>query len=290
MAELGESALRLEPEEFRLLRELVRAHCGIKLGDDAREMVERRLRERVEALGLGTFTEYCQKMRLGVFGESEIEYATELLATNETYFFRELSQLRVFETEILPELQRAERVKRGLTIWSAGCSTGEEVYSIAILLARSGLFLDWNLRVIGSDISKRVLTVARKGVYRGVSFRAMPSEYDRYFVDTPEGRMVDPAIRLLCQFGHFNLFDASRVVMVGRVDAIFCRNVLIYFDDEARKKALAMFYERLQPGGYLLLGHSESLLLSNSPFQLAQLGGELAYRKPPSVSGRQGQP
>ena len=94
----------------------------------------------------------------------------------------------------------------------------------------------------------------------------------------------------MCQFAQFNLLDPAAVVMVGRVDAILCRNVLIYFDDDARKRALAIFYERLQPGGYLLLGHSESLLLSNSPFQLAHLSGELVYRKPPAASGRQGQP
>jgi chemotaxis protein methyltransferase CheR len=280
---------RLELDEFRLIRDLVRRSCGIKLGDDTRDMVQRRLFERVEALGLRDFSEYCQRLRDATEGASEIERAAELLATHETYFFRELSQLRAFESEILPELQRTAEARRSLTVWSAGCASGEEAYSIAILIARSGLFSDWNVRVIGSDLSRRVLQVARSAVYRGASFRAMPPEYDRHFAETPAGREVEASVRSLCQFAQFNVLDASRVVMVGRVDVIFCRNVLIYFDDEARKQALATFYERLQPGGYLLLGHSESLLLSNSPFQLAQLRGEIMYQKPHPKS-RRGQP
>jgi chemotaxis protein methyltransferase CheR len=236
---------------------------------------------------LQSYTEYCRHLRDGVQGRSEAERATELLATNETYFFRELPQLRAFEREVLPALHALGRGKQTLTIWSAGCSTGEEAYTIAILVARSALFSGWNVRVIGSDISRRVLHAARKGVYRGGSFRAMPQEYDRHFVDTPDGRAVEPAVRALCQFGQFNLLDASRAVIIGRVDAIFCRNVLIYFDEETRKKAVETFYERLQPGGYLMLGHSESLLQSASPFEVAQLSGDLVYRKPLSADNRQ---
>jgi chemotaxis protein methyltransferase CheR len=281
-------APRLELAEFRQIRELVRRTCGIKLGDDARDTVQRRLCERLSALGLSGFDEYARTLGEGAPGAAEVERATELLATNETYFFRELSQLRAFESEVLPELQRAAAQRRALTVWSAGCSTGEEPYSIAILIARARSLAGWNVRVIGSDVSRRVLQVARAGVYRGASFRAMPAEYEGHFIDTPEGREVEPAVRGLCQFGQCNLLDASRVVMVGRVDAIFCRNVLIYFDEDARKRALAAFYERLSPGGFLLLGHSESLLLSESPFQLAQLGGEIMYRKPATRGGRGG--
>ena len=270
----------LEPQEFRAIRNAVRRASGICLADDMRETVERRLCERLQALALGSFAEYCRHLRDGSTGAQELERAVELLATNETYFFRELPQLRAFERAVLPELHRMAGSRRTLTVWSAGCSTGEEAYTIAILIARSELFEGWSVRVIGSDISRRVVRFARKGVYRGASFRALPPEYERHFVETPEGRAVDPALRAQCQFGHFNLLDASRAVIVGRVDAIFCRNVLIYFDEEARKTALDVFYERLQPGGYLMLGHSESLLQSGSPFELARLSGDLAYRKP----------
>jgi chemotaxis protein methyltransferase CheR len=278
--------LRLELDELRVISELVRDFCGIKLGDDAREAVERRLSERVEDLGLSSFGEYGKYLRENPNGRPEIERASELLSTNETYFFRELPQLKAFEREVLPELQKLCAQRRTLTIWSAGCSTGEEVYTIAILVARSGLFDNHTVRVFGNDISRRVLQVARKGVYRSSSFRAMPKEYENYFVKTPEGRAVEPEIRALCHFGLFNLLDVSRAAVVGRVDAIFCRNVLIYFDDDARRKAIAAFHERLHSGGYLMLGHSESLLLSGTAFQPQQLSGDLVYRKSPHASMR----
>jgi chemotaxis protein methyltransferase CheR len=271
---------RLQPEELARIGQLIGDFCGIKLGEDTRDAVERRLVERLEALGLETFGQYASHLRSSEDGRAELERAAELVATNETYFFREQSQLRTFEHEVLPALERLGHNRRSLTIWSAGCSTGEEVYTIAILVARCPLFADFSVRVFGSDLSRRVLQTARKGVYRSASFRSMPSEYERYFVDTAEGRSIDPALRASCRFGHFNLLDASRAAMVGQVDAIFCRNVLIYFDDEARSKVIATFYERLQPGGFLMLGHSESLLRADTAFEPVQLAGELVYRKP----------
>jgi chemotaxis protein methyltransferase CheR len=277
---------RLGLEELRQIAELVRGFCGIRLGDDARDTVERRLNERLTALGLVSFAEYRKYLREHARGPAELEHASELLVTNETYFFRELPQLKAFESDVLPALHEISQNRRSLTIWSAGCSSGEEVYTIAILLSRCPLLAGWNLRVFGNDISRRVLQTARKGVYRSASFRALPAEYEQHFVKTAQGLAVESSIRAICQFSHFNLLDAARATVVGRVDAIFCRNVLIYFDEEARRKAVATFYERLQPGGYLMLGHSESLLSAGTPFQPQQLSGDLVYRKPLLASAR----
>jgi chemotaxis protein methyltransferase CheR len=257
----------------------VNRFCGLSIGSDMRFTVERRLAERLQALSLAGYEQYHEYLRHHPRGRSELEHAVDLLTTNETYFFRELSQLGAFEREVLPQLREQAGVRRSLTVWSAGCSTGEEVYTLAILIAGSGLFDGWEVRVFGNDISRRVLQTARKGIYRGSSFRAMPAQYQRHFIKTPEGYMVDPSIRAMCNFGHFNLLDESRVAMVGRVDAIFCRNVLIYFDDTARKKVISTFHERLHPGGFLMLGHSESLLHVSTAFELAHLTGDLAYRK-----------
>ncbi|MGD8861412.1 MAG: protein-glutamate O-methyltransferase CheR [Myxococcales bacterium] len=270
---------RLEPQTFLLIRDLVNRFCGLSISSDMRFTVERRLAERLQALSLSGYEQYHEYLRYHPRGRSELEHAVDLLTTNETYFFRELSQLRAFEGEVLPELREQAAVRRSLTVWSAGCSTGEEVYTLAILIASSGLFDGWEVRVFGNDISRRVLQTARKGIYRGSSFRAMPSQYQRHFIKTPEGYMVDPSIRAMCNFGHFNLLDDSRVAMVGRVDAIFCRNVLIYFDGTARKQVISTFHERLHPGGFLMLGHSESLLHVSTAFELAHLTGDLAYRK-----------
>jgi chemotaxis protein methyltransferase CheR len=262
------------------MRQLVNENSGILLADDAAATVERKLTERVVALGLGNFAEYCDYLRYHPQRRTELDRAIELITTNETYFFRELSQLRAFEREVLPQLRDAARQRRRLTIWSAGCSTGEEVYTLAIVTQRSGLFDGWEVRVLGNDISRRVLQTARRGVYREASFRAMPTEYERYFIQTPEGRMVHASIRANCHFGHFNLLDEARVAMIGRVDAIFCRNVLIYFDQASRRRVIQSFYDRLEPQGFLMLGHSESLLHTSTAFELAHLRGDLAYRKP----------
>jgi chemotaxis protein methyltransferase CheR len=271
---------RLGLEEFELLRQFVNEQAGIMLSSDARVTVERKLSERVVSLGLTSFRDYHFYLRHHPQRKGEVERAIELVTTNETYFFRELSQLRAFEQQVLVQLKDLAKARRALTIWSAGCSTGEEVYTLAILVERSQLFSGWDVRIIGNDISRRVLQVARKGVYRDASFRAMPSEYDAYFQETPGGRMVRPAIRNLCHFGHFNLLDDARIAMIGRVDAIFCRNVLIYFDQASRRRVIQSFYDRLEPQGYLMLGHSESLLHTSTAFELAQLRGDLAYRKP----------
>jgi len=270
----------LSVESFLAIRSLVRSFAGMQLSDDARSAVERRLDERLDALSMQGFDEYVRYLKQHTRGVSELELAVELLATNETYFFRELPQLRAFEHRVLPQLRELGEVRKSLSVWSAGCSTGEEVYTLAILIAASELFGGFTVRVLGSDISRRVLQVARKGVYRDSSFRAMPSQYARHFTADDDGMVVSPAIRAVCQFAHLNLLDDSRAVLIGRVDTIFCRNVLIYLDLETRQKVVRMFYDRLHPGGFLMLGHSESLLHMQTEFETVQLDGVLAYRKP----------
>ncbi|MFW5876937.1 MAG: CheR family methyltransferase [Myxococcota bacterium] len=273
---------RLRHEEFRLIRDLVNRFCGIDFGDETIYVVERRLRERIQSLGLKDFEDYYQYLRYHPEASAEVERAVDELTTNETYFFREDYQLRAFAREVLPEMHErlSSSGSRRLALWSAGCSTGEEAYTLAMVVSDTGLFDGWDVRIFGNDISRRVLKTARRAIYGPSSFRAMPADYERYFVETPEGRQVHPSIRSMCHFGHLNLLDQSRAAMVGRVDAIFCRNVLIYFDTESRRKVIGNFYERLVPGGYLMLGHSESLLHVTTAFELAHLSSDLVYRKP----------
>jgi len=269
-------------KEFRLLRDFVNRFCGIYFADDSTYVVERRLRERLRQLGIEDFTEYYRYLRYHPNADAELEAAAEVLTTNETYFFREAYQLRAFTDEILPVV-RGRALARGskrLDVWSAGCSSGEEVYTIAMLIDASRLFEGWDLRVFGNDISRRVLRKARGATYSSASFRAMIPDYERYFIDTDEGRQVHPRIRAMCHFGHLNLMNQRRAAIVGRVDVTFCRNVLIYFDDASRRKVLDTIYERLNRGGYLLLGHSESLLQSSTAFEIAQLSTDIVYRRP----------
>jgi chemotaxis protein methyltransferase CheR len=276
-------APQMRLEEFRLLNGFINRFCGIQIDEDMRFVAERRLGERVIALGLSSFGEYYHYLRYHPEQKAELERAVDVLTTNETYFFREYAQLQAFRYEVLPKLREMAACKRSLTIWSAGCSSGEEVYTLAILIKQSGLFNNWNVRVFGNDISRRVVQRARAAVYSGSSFRATPPEFERYFVDTSEGRTVVPSIRSMCHFGHFNLLDEARAVMVARVEAIFCRNVLIYFDQTARKNVIQTFYQKLCPGGFLMLGHSESLFHNSTAFELEHLVNDLVYRKPLSA-------
>ncbi|MEI7893846.1 MAG: protein-glutamate O-methyltransferase CheR [Myxococcales bacterium] len=294
MARLSDAdGVVLRPEEFRLLRDLFSARTGIAFGPESRFAIERRLRERLAVLNLANFSEYYHFLRFNPLADAEWDEALDLVTTNETYFFREDFQLRAFRDEVLPLLaNQAEQSRtRRLSIWSAGCSTGEEVYSIAILIHQSGLFSRkapngeplWDVRVHGSDISRRCVANARRAVYAGGAFRVTPPEVRRdFFEDRADGFHVIESIRDMCHFGQMNLLHADRARVLGNMDAIFCRNMLIYFDAPARKQVISTFHERLLPGGVLLLGHSESLLNVSTAFELLHLRGDLIYRKPPA--------
>lgn len=271
----------LKPEEFRLLRDLLAQRTGLSFAADARASIERRLRERLAIVGVPTFGEYYQYLRFNPRASAEWEEAIDLLTTNETYFFREDYQLRSFSTEVLPMLHEQAKARRRLALWSAGCSTGEEAYTIAMLVLQSGLFEGWEVKIFGSDISKRCIATARRAVYGPSSFRSTPPEAKRaYFVERADGLHVVERVKSLCQFGQMNLLDSERTRLLGRIDAIFCRNVLIYFDPHARRRTIEMFHERLYQGGVLLLGHSESLLNVTTAFELLHLREDLVYRKP----------
>jgi chemotaxis protein methyltransferase CheR len=271
----------LSAEEFRLLRDAIAARTGLSFSPDTKSSFERRLRERLAVLNLRSFAEYYQHLRFHPLALQEWDEIGDLLTTNETYFYREDYQLHAFRDEVLPALARLARNRRRLSIWSAGCSTGEEVYTIAMLVKESSLFDGWDVAIHGSDISRRCIAAARKGVYGASAFRVMPEGMRRtYFVERPDGAHIGENIRALCHFNQMNLLDGDRARFLGRVDAVFCRNVLIYFDAHSRRKVIDLFHDRLHPGGVLLLGHSESLLNLSTAFELYHLKGDLVYRKP----------
>lgn len=281
------SRLKMKPDEFRALRDLINEHAGLYFADDSMFVFERRLAERVVTLGLDGFDAYYKHLRFAVGGAKELEQALEVLTTKETYFFRQEYQLRAFSEELLPRLAADNASQRRLNVWSAGCSTGEEAYTLAMLIIESRLFQDWDVNVIGSDVCRSNVAAARRAVYRRGSFRVTPDALRRrYFDERPDGAYLVDEVRRLCHFGQLNLLDAEWARTVGRVDAVFCRNVLIYFDERSKRRVIDMLYERLVPGGYLLLGHSESLLHVSTAFELVHLKEDLVYRKPlPSGRG-----
>jgi chemotaxis protein methyltransferase CheR len=283
---------QLRADEYRLLRDLIRDRLGIWFGPESRSSLERRLRERLTARGVASYGDYYQLLKYSPLAKEEWEEASELLTTHETYFFREDYQLRAFRDEILPMLAARDRPRRRLQVWSAGCSTGEEAYTIAMLVLDSGLFdaadEETDVHVYGSDLSKRCIAAARRGVYGPSSFRSTPEDQKKkWFEPDPkiEGAFgPKPEVRALCHFGQMNLLDEERTHLVGRCDVIFCRNVVLYFDAPARRRVIDMFYERLVPGGVLLLGHAESLLNVSTAFELLHLKEDLVYRKPAASS------
>jgi chemotaxis protein methyltransferase CheR len=268
-------------EEFRLLAELIYGHCGLLFREDMKYLLERRLSVRVRAVGAGDFAAYYRFLRFDPGRKGELELAVEALTTNETYFFREPQQLRALSEELLPMVARAGRERRRLRVWSAGCSTGEEAYTIAMLIVDGGLFASWDVQVFGTDISRRVLAVARKAVYAQSALRQAPAQMvARYFHGDGARFTVKDEIRSLVTFGHLNLLDEEMLHLVGRADMVFCRNVMIYFDPAARRRVLNSIHAKLREGGYLLLGHAESLISATADFELVHLKDDLVYRKP----------
>jgi chemotaxis protein methyltransferase CheR len=279
----------MSDEEFRLLRDLVYSYCGLWFDDQNSYLLEKRLGRRLVTHQLKSFREYYQFLRFNRKKEQELEDIMDILTTNETYFFREQQQLKAFSDEIIPEFCASRGIKaanRRIRIWSAGCSTGEEAYTIAMLLLEMDCLQGWSIEIIGTDISQRVLQHARRGVYRSSAFRATGDYYlKKYFEPQQDGsyRIAD-SVRKVVTISHLNLLDTNKMRMLGSFDLIFCRNVIIYFDQMAKKKAVESFYEALRGAGYLLLGHSESLMNITTLFTLRHFKNDMVYQKPAGSS------
>lgn len=288
MARPDATTLPMTEEEFRLLRDAIHDHCGLWYRDESQYLLEKRLQPRLQALGLAGFAAYHRFLRFDPGRESELEEAAEILTTNETYFYREPYQLQAFQREILPELARAHARERRLRILSAGCSTGEEVYTLAALVKESGLFEDWEVELVGSDISRRCVAQARAGAFGEHAFRTPEAAPLRRWFHLRGGKwVVDDALRAMVRFHRENLVAPSALSTVTRLDAVFCRNMMIYFDVSARRTLLKRLHGKMREGAWLLLGHSESLLNVTADFELVHLTSDLVYRKPSGGDGEE---
>lgn len=278
---MNPAGVDMTTEEFRQLRDIIHRYAGIYFGDDKAYLIKRRLAPRLEVTGARTFGEYARLLRFGARGRRELEEAVDRVAVNETYFFREEYQLRAFADEILPRLHAAAGRERTLSIWSAGCSSGEEAYTISMLILEHGGFRDWDVRIVGSDISRKILRQASRARYRDSALRQTTAiRRDRFFRRVDDGWELRPEVRAPVAFARLNLIEDEPLGLVDEVDVLFCRNVLIYFDPPVRDRVIRTFYRRLAPGGYLLLGHSENLLHVTTDFELVQLENDTVYRKP----------
>lgn len=278
------TTIPMPDEEFRLLRDFIYGYSGLYFDDEAKYLLEKRLGRRLQEQQFRSFREYYQFLKFNRKREQELEEIMNLLTTNETYFFRESFQLQAFTDEIIPELAKVRSVsplRQRLRIWSAGCSTGEEPYTIAMLLLEQRALQGWQLEIVGTDISQRVLQQARRGVYSQSSFRMTDDYYIRkYFEKQDDGFKICDQVRQLVSISHLNLLDQTRLAMLGSFDLIFCRNVIIYFDHHAKKRVVESFHGALRDGGYLLLGHSESLMNITTLFTLRHFKNDMVYQKP----------
>jgi chemotaxis protein methyltransferase CheR len=271
----------LTDAEYRQFRDLLKQACGLWFGDDARFLLEKRLARRVRELELESFAAYHLLLRKGGgAGDDELAAIIDELTTNETYFFRERAQLRALIEEIVPE-RLTQRSAGPVNVWSAGCSSGEEPYTIVMMALEAGLRPGHDIRVHASDISRRCLAKARAGEYREASFRETPPELrGRYFKENGGLSVLSQGVRKHVYFTRMNLLEPARFALLGALDVVLCRNVIIYFDRETKKQVVDSFAEHIVPGGYLLLGHSESLIQVTSAFELAHLRSDLVYKKP----------
>ena len=267
--------LVLSESDFRTISDLVYKHCGINLHDGKKELVRARLAKRLRQGNFRTFSEYIEHLLEDKSGK-EFSILIDSLSTNLTKFFREEQHFEFFRSEFLPGLLDAKASKRDQRIrgWSAGCSSGEEPYSLAITLleAVEGRG-EWDIRILATDISTRVLETARRGVYDQERLEPIPSSLKkRYFVPyRRDGRDVyQVADRLgdIVVFGYLNLVKDWPIR--GPLDFIFCRNVMIYFDKPTQEHLVGRFRDLLSPGGVLLTGHSESLTGIKHGFEYIQ--------------------
>jgi chemotaxis protein methyltransferase CheR len=268
----------LTEHELSEIRMLIEERTGICFDESRERFFFTRVQEHLRAKELEHGTDLLRAIR-----RSNLEYEAllERLLTQETSFFRYPGVYEAFEKRVLPELHVKKFWKnpRTLRIWSAGCSTGEEPYSIAITIADSLSFADsWNVEILATDVGRHALKHAERGVYTGRSIAsANERQLATHFTPTSGGHVVKPRLKKMVSFAQMNLASA---VYVGRMDIIFCMNVLIYFSEERRRALVQRFYDTLEPGGYLFLGHSESISKMPVKFQAIVLNDCILYRKP----------
>lgn len=265
--------------EFDRFRKLIRDITGISMSEAKRQLVERRISGRLKATGIESFAGYYDYVKDG--RGSEIEFFCNAVTTNLTSFFRENHHFDYLAGTILPELQRKKGGgDRRLRIWSAGCSTGEEPYSLAITLRETLRDLNrWNAKILCTDLDSDVLATCRKGTYKEERVEGLNrARVDRWFTRSRSGHIdyvtVKPALQELTVFNQLNLMHEWP--MRGRFDVIFCRNVVIYFDKPTQKVLMDRYANILEPDGYLVLGHSESLQNVSDRFELI---GKTLYRR-----------
>ncbi|HET7812820.1 MAG TPA: protein-glutamate O-methyltransferase CheR [Candidatus Baltobacteraceae bacterium] len=270
--------VEISDAQFRQLRDAIRERFGIFYDDTKQFLLQSRLQTRLLKRSVADFGAYYHFLSTHPERQTEWDELASVLSNNETYFFRERSQLDVLATAVVDEYLKSAQGR--LRIWSSACSTGEEPFSLAMTLLETRRLLASQIEIKASDISPRALEKSSEGFYRELSFRATPPEFvQKYFRPSSSGGfIISDDIRRMVEFSRVNLLDEAAVARVGPVDAIFCRNVLIYFDKPTQKRVVENFARALRPGGYLFLGHAESIMRLTDLYEPTVLPKAIFYR------------
>lgn len=274
-------SVQLSENEFDKLSRLVYDRFGIYLPPEKRTMVTVRLQKVLRRMGLTTFQQYYEYLTTSNNSEAIIEFANHI-TTNHTFFFREKDHFEYFTQRFLPEITARLKDQRetDLRIWCAGCSSGEESYMLAMLLMEffGVQYTQWRAGILATDISERALETAMKGIYPSERIDLLPTEYKRKYVDQlPDGMWkIKPSVQKEVVYRKFNLMNTT-LPFKRKFHTIFCRNVMIYFDKPTRDALVERFYHALEPGGYLFIGHSETISRDMSSFRYIM---PALYQKP----------
>ncbi len=268
-------------DDFKLLRDAIYNYSGIFISNDYQGIFMRRLERRLLALAMESFHEYYYYLKYNQQNNNEFQKLMDVITIKETYFFREVDQIKTLVNEVIPEL-RKEKPHDTIKIWSAGCATGEEAYTIAMLCIEKGYHLgDARVEIFANDISQEAIQKAKQGVYKQTSFRTTdPAYMQRFFVRQDDGNhKIRDEVRDPLNFFCINLQERNRLTFLPMFDVIFCRNLIIYFDDASKRQVIETFYKKLYPKRYLFLGHSESLINFTHLFKLRHFQHSLVYQR-----------
>ncbi len=273
----------LSDATFKRFNKFLVKTCGILLPTKKKTSLEKKIYRRLTSLNLKTFEEYYSYLYSHDEKGVETNKLINAIVTRETYFFRNPSQLSIFNEWMLPHLASRYDVlnRKRLRIWSAACSTGEEPYTISVIMQENRfLFPSFTIDILGSDISDKAIKKAREGIYTKNSLRHMPTNLQLKYFETLEGKFNSlPILRKDITFRIINLLNQKTVNQIRNVDIIFCRNVLIYFPDHVKKVIVENLYKCLSPGGFLIIGHSESLQNISRVFNILTIKKNIIYQK-----------
>jgi len=271
--------------EFETIREKIYNWTGIYFLDEKKYLLEARIVKRLTMLQYTTFKEYAKQLENETFLETELPFLYTAITINETYFFRCMEHLDSIQNFIIPELVREKNLhskEKKIKFWSAACSSGEEAYTLAIIIKEeiAPHYPDFEFEIIASDIDTSILSKAKTGLFTEYSIRHIPAVYfQKYFSKQGSQYKIDDEIVQMVRFFSMNLYNEIEWKEVHNIDCVFCCNVMIYFDQESKKKVLLRIYDSLEQVGYLFVGYSESLFGIENPFSRNYMLKSLGYKK-----------